>query len=280
MLGDQTIEHRKGVITSAKSRKILNKNTKLLFGYKSKKRRTRIMVTLPNTAAEEPGFIRKMLKAGMNSARINCAHDDPTVWKQMITHLENAKAITNKSCKIMMDLGGPKLRTGPMVEGPKVLHIKPERNDLGEVISPARIWIAPADVLPPTTKADAILPVDEQLFSKVKRGSEIVFVDSRGKKCKILVNKKQGGGKWGLCRDSAYITTGTEMEVHRRKKSGKEAIFAGELLPIEQFLTLKEGDELLLKRDREPGRNATYHDSGLLKEPALYPVPSLRSFNM
>ena len=37
LLGEQKIEHRKGVIASEKSRKILNKNTKMLFGYKSKR---------------------------------------------------------------------------------------------------------------------------------------------------------------------------------------------------------------------------------------------------
>ncbi|MCG8310294.1 MAG: pyruvate kinase [Cytophagales bacterium] len=269
LLGVQKVEHKKGVITTAKSKKILSKNTMLLFGYKSKKRRTRIMVTLPGIAAEEPKLIRRLLKAGMNSARINCAHDDPEVWKQMISHLDDAKTIMSRNCKVMMDLGGPKLRTGPMEEGPKVIHIRPERNDLGEVITPSRIWIAPYDVLPPKDNADAILPIDEQLFSKIKRGSEILFNDSRGKKCKILVDKKQGGGKWGLCRDSAYVTTGTEMEVHRRKKSGKEAIFVGELLPLEQSLTLKSGDTLILKKDQEPGRNATYDQGGQIEAPAF-----------
>jgi len=65
------------------SKKILNKNTKLLFGYKSKKRRTRIMVTIPSMAAGDPKYVRRLLKAGMNSARINCAHDDAEVWKRI-----------------------------------------------------------------------------------------------------------------------------------------------------------------------------------------------------
>ena len=184
LLGKQIVEKKKGIISSKKSRKILNKNTKLLFGYKSKKRRTRIMVTLPSTAADEPKFIKRMLKVGMNSARINCAHDDPEVWKKMIDHLVEAKAILGKSCKVMMDLGGPKLRTGPLAQGPKVLHIRPERNDLGEVVSPSRIWIAAPDILPPNDTADAILPIDELLFSKIKRGNTILFTDSRGKNAK------------------------------------------------------------------------------------------------
>lgn len=266
LLGEQKVEYKRGVITSANSRKILSKNTKLLFGYKSKKRQTRIMVTLPSTAAEEPKFIRKLLKAGMNSARINCAHDDPEIWGKMISHLTTAKAKEKKNCKVMMDLGGPKLRTGPMIEGPKVLHIRPDRNDLGEVINPSRVWVAPADILPPSDIADAILPIDEKLFSKIKRGSEIRFRDSRGKNCKITIDKKEGAGKWGSCRDSAYITTGTEMEVHRKKKSGKEAVFVGELMPVEQYLVLKIGDTLILKKEHEPGQNAVYHENGTLLE--------------
>lgn len=269
LLGEQKVEHNAGVVSSAKSRKILNKNTKLLFGYKSKKRRTRIMVTLPSTAADEPKYIRKLLKAGMNSARINCAHDEPVVWEKMIKHLDHAKAITNKSCKVMMDLGGPKLRTGPMEEGPKVVHIRPERNDLGEVTNPSKIWISPPDILPPTDLFDAVLPIEENLFSKIKRGSEIHFTDSRGKKCKIVIDRKQGGGKWGICFDSAYVTTGTEMEVRRKKKSGKEVILAGELMPLEQFLLLRTGDVLILKKELLPGRNAIYSESGKVLEPAF-----------
>ena len=269
LLGKQIVEKKKGIITSKKSRKILNKNTKLLFGYKSKKRRTRIMVTLPSTAADEPKFIKRMLKAGMNSARINCAHDDPEVWKKMIDHLIETKAVLGKSCKVMMDLGGPKLRTGPMEQGPKVLHIRPERNDLGEAVSPSRIWIAPPDVLPPNDTADAILPIDELLFSKIKRGNTILFTDSRGKKCKIIIERKEGLGKWGLCNDSAYVTTGTEMELHRQKQSGKEAIYVGEILPLEQSLRLKVGDILLLNRDPKPGINAIFSETGKLLKPAF-----------
>ena len=269
LLGEQRVEHGSGVVSSAKSRKILDKNAKLLFGYKSKRRRTRIMVTLPGIAADEPKYIRKLLKAGMNSARINCAHDEPSVWERMIKQLDHAKANTNKSCKVMMDLAGPKLRTGPMEVGPKVVHIRPERNDLGEVINPSKVWISPPDILPPTDLFDAYLPIDERLFFKIKRGSEIHFTDSRGKRCKIAIASKQGGGKWGICFDSAYVTTGTEMEVRRKKKSGKEIITAGELMPLEQYLLLKTGDVLILKRDMLPGKNATYSEHGKVLEPAF-----------
>lgn len=269
LLGNPRVESVRDVISSAMSKELLRKNTQLLFGYKSKKRRTRIMVTIPTIAAEDPKYIRRLLKAGMNSARINCAHDDPAYWTKMLEHLNTARSNLNKNCKVMMDLGGPKLRTGPMIEGPKVMHIRPLRNDLGEVISPAKIWIAPAEVSPPNNFADAVMPLDEHLLTRIRRGNTITFTDSRKKKCTIIIDKKEGAGRWGLCHDSAYITTGTKMKVHKKKKSGEMAIYVGELLPLEQHLLLKQNDLLVLTSDASPGENAKYDGSGKLISPAF-----------
>jgi pyruvate kinase len=268
LLGKQKIEHKRGVISLLNSKKIRAKNTRLLFGFKSKFRATRIMVTLPESAVEDPKFMLRLLRAGMNVARVNCAHGDPVVWKQLITRLETAQKTLNKQCKIMMDLGGPKLRTGPIAEGPKVIHISPLRNAFGRVVTPARVWIAPQDIPPPDDTADAVLPIDEILMRKIKRKSTIYFDDSRGKKCKITIFRKEGPGKWGLCKDSAYIESGTKMEVRRHKKSGKEEIYVGELLPLEQFLVLKRNDTLILTKSPDQGQNAAYGPGGALIKPA------------
>jgi len=265
--GNPVNEKRKEIISIKKSKKLLNRNTKYLFGYKSKKRRTRIMVTLPNTAAEDYRFVNNLVNIGMNSARINCAHDDPEVWEKMIENINKSKKHLKKNCKIMMDLGGPKLRTGSMKAGAQVVHIKPERDELGKVTNPAKIWIAPPDVLPPDDSANAIIPVDEVWFKKIKRGNIITFEDSRGKKCKISIERKSGNGKWGLCSDSAYVATGTELILHKHKKEGKEIIKVGELLPLEQMILLNVGDKLILSKDPAPGEPAQYDEQGnLLKQ--------------
>ena len=268
LLGKQKIEHKKGVISLLNSKKIRAKNTRLLFGFKSKFRATRIMVTLPESAVEDPKFMLRLLRAGMNVARVNCAHGDPAIWKQLINCLEAAQKTLNKQCKIMMDLGGPKLRTGPIAEGPKVIHISPQRNAFGRVVTPARVCIAPLDIPPPDDTADAVLPIYEVLMRKIKRKSTIFFDDSRGKKCKITIFRKEGPGKWGLCKDSAYIESGTKMEVRRHKKSGKEEIYVGELMPLEQFLVLKKNDTLMLTKHADQGQNAFYGAGGALIKPA------------
>ena len=263
-LGMPLVEKQKGMISIKKSEKLLNKNTKKLFGYKSKKRQTRIMVTLPSTAAEDYSLVNHLIDLGMNSARINCAHDDPEIWLKMIANISRAKETLKKNCKIMMDLGGPKLRTGPMQPGPPVIHIRPHRDQVGRVTKPAKVWIAPPDVAPPDNNVDAIIPVSQRLIDKIKRGSMIRFIDSRGKKCKIEIERKQGQGKWGVCSDSAFVTTGTELIVSNIKESGIEKNYVGELLPVEQFITLQIGDKLVLHRDPIPGEPAQYNEAGKL----------------
>ncbi len=262
--GHPVIESQKGIISIKKSYTLLNKNTRRLFGYKSKKRQTRIMVTLPATAAENYSLVNHLISLGMNSARINCAHDGPDVWAKMIQNIYHAKDTLNKNCKVMMDLGGPKLRTGSMKPGPMVIHIKPKRDQLGRVTQPARIWIATPDIPPPDNTADAILPVDERFIGRIRRGNTIHFIDSRGKKCKIDIERKQGRGKWGLCSDSAYITTGTEINHSKVKQTGKEKNYVGELLTVEQVITLNVGDKLILHSDPSPGEPAKYAEDGSL----------------
>ena len=67
-----------------------------------------IMVTLKTSHARDILAVKKLLRAGMNIARINCAHDDEETWFQMILNLRKATEITGIPCKIYMDLAGPK----------------------------------------------------------------------------------------------------------------------------------------------------------------------------
>ncbi len=263
-LGKTEMVHQNNGISIKNAEKLLNKNTQKLFGYKSKKRRTRIMVTMPSSASEDYALVNHLIGLGMNSARINCAHDTSVVWEKIIENINRANSTLKKKCKIMMDLGGPKIRTGSMKPGPKVIHLQPKRDLEGKVIKPAKVWIAPPGILPPNNLADAVIPVSEQLIEKIKRGNTIKFEDSRGKKCKIDIEKRQKKGRWGVCSDSAYISTGTELKLCKPKKGDKEKIIVGELLPTEQFITLNVGDKLILHSNPVLGEPAQYAEDGTL----------------
>ncbi|NJL49955.1 MAG: hypothetical protein HC929_24375 [Leptolyngbyaceae cyanobacterium SM2_5_2] len=95
--------------------RLLRQHTEELFGPALPQRRVKIMVTLPTEAATDYTLVREIVRRGANCVRINCAHDAPDLWAQMITHTRQATAETGHSCKVMMDLAGPKIRTGPVL---------------------------------------------------------------------------------------------------------------------------------------------------------------------
>ncbi|MDE2362018.1 MAG: pyruvate kinase [Hyphomicrobiales bacterium] len=82
----------------------------LLFGGCADDPYARIMATLPSEAAVDARLVRDLIRAGMTCARINCAHDDRSAWAKMIEHIHEATRETGKTCRILMDIPGPKCR--------------------------------------------------------------------------------------------------------------------------------------------------------------------------
>ena len=120
------------------------RNAKKLLGYRTKGRRTRIMGTMPTEAADNYEMVKNMVAAGMNCARVNCAHDEPAIWKEIINIIRKAAEELNKKCKVAMDLAGPKIRTGEIVDGPMILKIRPNKDAFGKIAEPVSIWIGSA----------------------------------------------------------------------------------------------------------------------------------------
>ena len=84
-----------------------------IFGPELHGRTTRIMVTLPPQAAQDADFAEAILRAGAECVRINCAHDTPDAWAAMIANLHHAEQAIGdgRRVRVLMDLGGPKVRT-------------------------------------------------------------------------------------------------------------------------------------------------------------------------
>ncbi len=105
--------------------RLLSDNAEALFGPPTPSRRVRIMVTLPAEAAHDDGFVRDLLQRGMNCVRINCAYNTPAEWEAMIAHVRRAEQESGRVCKVLMDLAGPKARTGQVAlpEPKQRLHV-------------------------------------------------------------------------------------------------------------------------------------------------------------
>jgi pyruvate kinase len=102
----------------AHNREVLAIRTEALLGPVPRGRPTRIMVTMPTEAAHDPAMVRELLVAGMDCMRINCAHDAAPEWRAMLENLRQGEDETRRRARVVVDLPGPKLRTGPLAPQP------------------------------------------------------------------------------------------------------------------------------------------------------------------
>ena len=226
-----------------------------------------IMVTLPTEAAQNTTLVAEMITAGMNVARINCAHDDESVWAGMVANIRSAAAKAEAECRILMDLAGPKIRTGALKPGPGVLHIRPRRDALGRVVAPRRIRFMPDGLLQRGTKA-AVVPVPVECIEIAEPGDAFLFKDTRGKKRRLKVVEKDTKGLVLESYKGAYIATGTKLRLIRQNTGEKLKYRVGELPAIEQPLLLRVGDMLVLHRSNAPGAPAKEGADGQITSPA------------
>lgn len=229
-----------------------------LLGPAAPGRDTRIMVTMPPEAAHDSVLVDRMTEAGMDLARVNCAHDGAEAWSSMIGVVRDAAARRQRPGRIAMDLGGPKLRTGPIEPGPKVVKLRPARDPEGRVLARSMALLAdPArveDRVLPTTPADtAVIPVLGLDEVEPRVGDVLVLRDARDSKRKLkIVRIDDDGALLVSCRKTVYWETGLELPV----AAGR--IVVGELPPVAGALRVREGDELVLTADLSPAQ-ATDH---------------------
>lgn len=223
---------------------ILERNAVQLLGRSPEDRETRIMVTLPSEAAADAALVRDMVAAGMNVARVNCAHDGPEEWARMIDHVRTAASDLGKDLRVSMDLGGPKVRTGPIEPGPRVEKIKPERDATGHVTERARLWLgtSPHDDLIPSVPVSPATWLSERTV-----GERIRLRDARDSGRSLRVMAVEDGGVLMEFAKTVYFATDLVLKAG----NGDEATL-GELPETEQALRLNIGDTLRLVRSLEP----------------------------
>ena len=263
--------NRNGALSYQGGLDLLASHTERLLGPKPDNRLVRIMVTMPAEAAENYDFVRSLILNGMNCMRINCAYDDVSVWSKMIAHARRASAETGKSCRILMDLAGPKLRTGQIRPGPEVIKWKPRRNIYGAHKGPARIWLTPTDsASAPPKSVDACLPVTGRGLDLLQPGDVLKFFDARGASRSIEVINPVNGNWWAESNQTTYIQSGTLLYLSRAGlpiQMFPERI--GQLPSVEQYIQLRNGDRLILTREPIAGEPAVYDGERLINPPHI-----------
>jgi len=224
-------------------RAALDRNTDELFGPRPPGRVPRVMVTLPSEAAHDYLLVRHLVVSGMDVARINGAHDHPAAWEHMARNVRKASSEVDRLCRVSMDLPGPKLRTAQLVDGPRVMRLRPERDLRGVSIAPALATLvagsAPDDM-------GQVLPVDSSWIERRHPGDVVEMADTRGSQRELRVVEASPGRLVVEAWDTTYVETGATLSCDG------DTTRVGSLVPVPQNHVLHVGDLLVLTLDLAP----------------------------
>jgi pyruvate kinase len=256
---------------SFSSRELLKKHTFSLLGPAPANRPVRIMVTLPTEAATDLNMVRDLVDAGMDIARINCAHDSATDWQGMAANVRRAAKAAQRPVKLLMDLGGPKIRTGQLAVRPPVLKLKPGKDELGRVYRPARLHLRPINSTGLMPETDASIGVWDAWLTRLKLGTSINFSDARGAKRHLLVIQKDEKGVIAESLQTAYLTPETTLTIGGAGGKKKHSTLVCQINSQPGTLLLRVGDSLRLTKE-EQGPSETLEDDSAEPRPDMAQV--------
>jgi pyruvate kinase len=253
-------------------RSTLEKNTAALFGPAPAGRTVRIMVTMPTEAGSDYALVRNLLAGGMNCMRVNGAHDHQDAWARMIENLRRAERELGKQCSVLMDLPGPKLRTGNTASIPGVIRLKPKYDRYGNVLESAKICLtAMENPQTPLEQVQAVLRLPADWLAGLEIGDKVKFLDARGMARSLKIISAIERGRLAESDRTSYITLETILQLFRRGKNRTMTeCRVSAIPPISEPIVLRPGDTLDLLPTHDACRSATRDEHGnYLESPVI-----------
>ena len=265
-------EKKTGEYGFNRGQQLLKQHTIELFGPFHEHGRAHVMVTLPTEASLDYSLVSSLLEKGMTCARINCAHDDPVIWQGMIKNVRRAEIETERSSRILMDLAGHKIRTGPIALGPSIHHIRVQKDRTGKVVEPGFLILTSNPKKSPSVDSDGALfrvPIPKPLHKKLVPGMYLRFMSNQDKPRYLKVEKALSDTDWLVsCEKSAYLVPGCTLTLTTGQQTDDQASvnqftlgkFTGEPLDIRVF----KNQLLLLTNGNINGKPAEQDESVLI----------------
>ncbi len=129
----------------------------------------RIVATIGPSSADST-TLGKMILAGMDVARLNFSHGTHESHHKTLLAIREAEEQWEKPIAVLVDLSGPKIRTGKMVDD--CIELRPEEQIIIQaeptIGIPERISTIMPEILPDLKKGDTILLDDGLLELRVK----------------------------------------------------------------------------------------------------------------
>jgi pyruvate kinase len=256
-----------------RGQQLLEQHTIELFGPFHDYSKAHVMVTLGTDASWDYGLVNALLKKGMTCARINCAHDAPSVWQGMINNIRRAETETGRTCRILMDLAGHKIRTGGIALEPPVHHIKVKKDRAGKTVASGYLILTVDPENSPTDMSLFRISIPKELHKKLAPGMFLEFIDNQEKQRYLKVEKALSSSDWLVsCDKSAYLAPACQLRLlTAEKKNGKknaDTYTLGKFDGVPLDIHLTKDELLLLTADHFVGKPAEYSASGVLIHPA------------
>ncbi|MEY4138781.1 MAG: hypothetical protein RLZZ371_963, partial [Pseudomonadota bacterium] len=185
----------------------------------------------------------------MDIARINCAQGNATDWQHMAANVRRAAKAAHRPVKLLMDLAGPKIRTGQLAMRPPVLKLKPGKDELGRVYRPARLHLRPINSNEQMPGTDASIGVWDAWLARLKIGTSIHFSDARGAKRHLLVVQNDDKGAIAESLQTAYLTPETTLTISSTGGKKKHSTLVCQINSQPGALLLHVGDNLRLTKE-------------------------------
>jgi len=164
-------------------------------------RRTKIVCTI-GPATSSPEMIEKLIKAGMNVARLNFSHGSYEEHLERIKFIRSLSDKLGKTVGILQDLSGPKIRIGRIENSP--VRVEPG----------ARFTFSTREVAGDAKQVNLPFP---KLPSQLKRG-QMIYLDDAKLELKVIstsdteiVTKVVIGGE--LSSNKGFTVPGASYDV-------------------------------------------------------------------
>jgi pyruvate kinase len=180
----------------------------------------------------------------MDIARINCAHDEAAAWEAMAEHVRRAAGTVGRPVRILMDLAGPKLRTGPIAAGPAVMKVRPVRDAYGRVLAPARLRLRASEAADTGNGAERSLRAPAEWLACLREGQRVDCTDARGAERAFHVVEVGEASAVLETAKTVYLTAETKLRRSHGKKprgttldgfppsAGKVRVHRGDLMYV------------------------------------------------
>lgn len=144
--------------------------------------KTKIICTI-GPASDSQEILERMIRAGMNVARLNFSHGDFKSHAKTIEKIRDASKATETRVAIMADLPGPKIRVGEFAEEP--IELEPDDPFIlttGEIVGNRRRVSVSFSRLHETLKPGDNLFLNDGLIELA-----VINIEGREVQCKVLV---------------------------------------------------------------------------------------------